>query len=132
MKRTLKILSLCLLALSLFSFKPVETDAFAIMTFETDIIDYGNIVQNSDGTRTFTFQNTGNAPLLITKVNTTCGCTVPKYSKTPILPGENGELQINYDTKRLGAFVKTITVVSNTKEGNKRLKIKGTVVPESK
>ncbi|GAB1858121.1 hypothetical protein MHTCC0001_29580 [Flavobacteriaceae bacterium MHTCC 0001] len=100
----------------------------AIIDFETDVLDYGTIEQGSNGTRIFTFSNTGNAPLIISNVKTSCGCTVPSYSKTPILPGKNGELEINYNTKKLGNFTKTITVISNAKEVKKILKIKGTVV----
>jgi hypothetical protein len=132
MKRTLNIAILLILALSFFNAAPTEFDKYdskiAVIKFKTEIIDYGTIMQNSDGTRLFSFTNTGNAPLLITKVKTTCGCTVPSYSKTPIMPGESGELNIKYDTKRLGAFTKTVTVTSNAEGGNKILKIKGNIV----
>ena len=133
MKRTLNIAILLILALSFFNAAPTEFDKYdskiAVIKFKTEIIDYGTVMQNSDGTRLFSFTNTGNAPLLITKVKTTCGCTVPSYSKAPIMPGESGELNIKYDTKRLGAFTKTITVTSNAEGGNKILKIKGNIVP---
>ena len=65
------------------------------------------------------------------KLSTTersCGCTVPTYSKAPIQPNESGEIEIKYDTKKLGAFTKTITVTSNAEGGNKILKIKGNIV----
>lgn len=74
------------------------------------------------------FEFKGNAPLLITKVKTSCGCTVPSYSKAPLLPGVKGKLKIKYDTLRLGAFTKTIIVTSNVKGGNKILKIKGNII----
>ncbi|WP_179008804.1 DUF1573 domain-containing protein [Winogradskyella forsetii] len=132
MKRTLNIAILLVLTLSFFNAAPTEFDKYdskvAVIKFKTKVVDYGSIVQNSDGTRLFTFTNTGDAPLLITNVKTTCGCTVPKYSKAPILPSETGELNIKYDTKRLGAFTKTVTVMSNAEGGNKILKIKGTIV----
>lgn len=134
MKRTLNIAILVVLALSFFNAAPTEFDKYdskiAIIKFKTEIVDYGTITQNSEGTRLFTFTNTGNAPLLITMVKTTCGCTVPSYSKAPILPGETGELNIKYDTKRLGAFTKTVTVMSNAEGGNKILKIKGNIIAE--
>ena len=100
----------------------------AIINFETEIVNYGTITQGSDGTKVFTFTNTGNAPLVISEVKTSCGCTIPSYSKAAILPGKQGELEIKYDTKRLGSFTKTITVISNAKVIKKTLKIKGTVV----
>lgn len=132
MKRAFNISILLVLALSLFNAAPTKFNTYdtkiAVIKFKTEVVDYGTIMQNSDGMRLFTFTNTGDAPLLISKVKTTCGCTVPSYSKTPILLGETGELNIKYNTKRLGAFTKTVTVISNAEGGNKILKIKGTIV----
>ncbi|WP_407557391.1 DUF1573 domain-containing protein [Winogradskyella sp. 4-2091] len=132
MKQTLNMAFLLVFTLSFFSVAPTEFHKYdtkvAIMKFETEVINYGTIIQNSEGKRLFTFTNTGDAPLFITKVKTSCGCTVPNYSKAPIQPGDQGELEIKYDTKRLGAFTKTITVTSNAEGGNKILKIKGNIV----
>ncbi|WP_178985782.1 DUF1573 domain-containing protein [Winogradskyella helgolandensis] len=133
MKQTLNIAVILVLAINFFNVAPpTEFDKLdskvAILKFKTEIIDYGTITQNSEGKLLFTFTNTGDAPLLITKVKTSCGCTVPSYSKAPIQPGNQGELEIKYDTKRLGAFTKTITVMSNAEGANKILKIKGTIV----
>ncbi|MEM5566016.1 DUF1573 domain-containing protein [Psychroserpens sp. AS72] len=132
MKRTLNIAILLVLTLSFFSAAPAKFENFdikvATIKFKTEVVDYGTITQNSDGTRVFTFTNTGDAPLLITNVKASCGCTVPTYSKAPILPGESGELNIKYDTKRLGNFTKTVTVTSNAEGGNKILKIKGNII----
>ncbi|RNC88449.1 MAG: DUF1573 domain-containing protein [Winogradskyella sp.] len=134
MKRTVKFLFLLTLSIGFFSSAPAELEfethssKIAVIKFTTTVIDYGIIKQNSDGMRLFTFTNEGNAPLVITQVKTSCGCTVPNYSKAPILPGESGEIQIKYDTKRLGNFTKTVTVISNAEGGNKILKIKGKIV----
>ena len=130
MKRTLNTSFLVLFVVGLLSMAPTKT-AMAKIAFETEVIDYGTIIQDANGEKVFSFKNTGDAPLLITNVKTSCGCTVPEYSKDPILPGDSGDLKIVYDTKRLGAFTKTITVVSNAEAGTKVLKIKGTVVPKS-
>lgn len=132
MKLTLNIAILLILVLSFFNAAPTEFNKYntkvAILKFKTEVVDYGTITQNSDGTRLFSFANTGDAPLLITKVKTSCGCTVPSYSKAPIMPGETGALSIKYDTKRLGAFTKTVIVTSNAGGGNKILKIKGNII----
>lgn len=132
MKRTVNTILIVILSFGLFNATSSKIESkrgkVAIISFETEIIDYGTVEQHSDGMRLFTFTNEGDAPLLITNVKTSCGCTVPNYSKAPILPGESGELKIKYDTKRLGAFTKTITVTSNAQGGNKILKIKGTIV----
>lgn len=132
MKRTLNTILIFILSVGLFNATSnkieSKTSKVAIISFESEVIDYGTIEQHSDGTRLFTFTNEGDAALLITNVRTSCGCTVPSYSKEPILPGKSGELKIKYDTKRLGAFTKTITVTSNAEGGNKILKIKGNIV----
>ncbi|GAB5565324.1 MAG: hypothetical protein Wins2KO_23870 [Winogradskyella sp.] len=132
MKRTVNTLLILVLAIGFFNASKSDINFLdkkvAIIKFETEIINYGTIEQYSDGTKVFTFINEGDAPLTITNVKTSCGCTVPSYSKTPILPGETGEINIKYDTKRLGNFTKTITVMSNAQEGNKILKIKGKIV----
>ena len=99
----------------------------AIMNFETEVIDYGIIMQNSNGLKIFTFTNSGNAPLIISEVKTSCGCTVPTYSKEAILPGDVGQIKIKYNTKKVGSFTKTITVLSNAYQDRKTLKKKGTV-----
>lgn len=132
MKRTLNTFIILILAIGFFNatsseFNKTESK-IAVIKFKTTVIDYGTVEQNSDGTRLFTFTNEGDAPLLITEVKTTCGCTVPSYSKAPILPGESGELEIKYNTKKLGSFTKTVTVKSNSEGGNKILKIKGKIV----
>ncbi|MBO6881500.1 DUF1573 domain-containing protein [Winogradskyella sp.] len=132
MKRTFNTIIILVLAIGLFNATSTEFDKYdtkvAVIKFKTEVIDYGTIEQHSDGTRTFTFTNEGDAPLLITKVKTSCGCTVPSYSKAPIMPGDSGELEIKYDTKKLGAFTKTVTVTSNAEGGNKILKIKGNII----
>lgn len=132
MKRTVNTILILILSVGLFNATSSNiknnTSKVAVIKFETEVIDYGTIEQHSDGSRLFTFTNEGDAPLVITNVKTSCGCTVPSYSKAPILPGETGELKIKYDTKRLGAFTKTITVSSNAEDGNKILKIKGNIV----
>lgn len=132
MKRTVNTFILTVLSVIFFNATTAEIHTLkskvAVIEFETETLDYGTVVQNSDGLRTFNFINTGEAPLLITKVKTSCGCTVPSYSKAPILPGESGEILIKYNTKKLGAFTKTVIVMSNAEGGNRVLKIKGEVV----
>ena len=96
--------------------------------FKTNVVDYGEISRGSDGIRVFTFVNTGDEPLEITKVYSSCGCTIPKKPEAPIAPGETGEIQVKYDTNRLGPIRKTITVNSNSTETPiVSLKIKGVV-----
>ncbi len=101
--------------------------AHAKIEFKSETIDYGNIAKGSDGIRVFEFTNTGDAPLIISNVKSSCGCTVPEKPKDPIAPGANGEIKVKYDTKRVGPIRKTVTVYSNATEPIKALKIKGVV-----
>lgn len=79
---------------------------------------------------TFTFKNTGKAPLVINRVVASCGCTTPEWSKEPIAPGGSGFVKATYNAVgRPGAFNKTITVFTNSSEGSVPLTIKGVVQP---
>ncbi len=104
----------------------------AVIDFESDTIDYGEIAKGSDGVRVFKFTNTGNAPLIVTDVKSSCGCTVPKKPDGPVAPGESSTIQVKYDTNRVGPIRKTITVYSNASEPVKALKIKGEVLGDDK
>lgn len=99
-----------------------------VFQFEEEVIDYGTIQQGDNGERIFTFTNRGRAPIVITNVKSSCGCTVPTVSKEPIMPGASSEIKVKYDTKRIGVFSKNITIQSNASEGTKIIKIKGTVL----
>ena len=121
---------LAFLLVSLFSISIYAQETSAKIEFKEDTVDYGKIENGSNGVRTFIFKNTGNAPLVITNVKSSCGCTVPKKPTAPIAPGEKGEIEVKYDTKRTGFIRKTITVTSNAsnvKNGVSYLKIKGEI-----
>ena len=122
-----------LLFVGLFALTATAQENSAKIEFASETIDYGNIAKGSDGVRVFEFTNTGNAPLVISNVKSSCGCTIPKKPEEPIAPGETGEIQVKYDTKRVGPIRKTITVTSNASDApTKVLKIKGTVMEDSK
>ena len=138
MNQLSKLKSICFLALCLFTFSfgfSQETAAkknAGVLSFDTTEIDYGTIQQNDNGERTFKFKNTGDVPLVVSAVKSSCGCTVPKKPTAPILPGENGEIEVKYDTKRVNPIRKTITVTSNADRPTVALKIKGTVIDSNK
>lgn len=96
--------------------------------FKTETIDFGKITKGANGTRTFEFTNVGEAPLLIKRVQSSCGCAVPKKPEKPIMPNEKGFITVSYDTNRLGGFSKAITIFSNAKNERKMLKIKGLII----
>ncbi len=99
-----------------------------VMTFDQTEVSYGTIAQGSDPLRKFKFKNTGVSPLVIKNARGSCGCTVPQYKKEPIMPGETSEIEVRYDTQRVGPFTKTITVETNEGEQPRVLTISGTVI----
>ena len=94
-------------------------------------VDYGTTNKDDDnGIRSFEFTNTGDAPLIITNVQSTCGCTIPTKPTEPILPGKTGKIEVKYNMHP-GPIRKTITVESNAvnvEEGRVAIKIKGEVI----
>ena len=120
------------LLFAFFTFQLYAQEKTAKIEFETTVIDYGTIEKGADGVRVFKFKNTGNAPLVVTSVKSSCGCTVPKKPEAPVLPGETGEIEVKYDTKRVNPIRKTITVTSNADTPTVALKIKGNVIDPSK
>ena len=102
----------------------------AEIKFEVTTIDYGEVEFESDGKRVFKFKNVGTAPLIFKRISSSCGCTIPKKPEKPIEPGESGEIEVEYDTKRVGIFMKAISVVSNSKNSSIVLRIKGEVLEE--
>jgi len=101
------------------------------ITFEKNTHDFGKI-KEQDGlaTYSFTFKNTGDAPLVINRVNASCGCTTPNWTKEPILPGKSGTITASYNPAgRPGPFIKTISVFSNAGPNPVTLSIKGDVIP---
>lgn len=124
-----KFLSLCLI-LTGFLFQAGAQDqklSDAEISFEKELHDYGTIDYAADGSYSFKFTNTGTDALTITNCQGSCGCTVPKWPKEPILKGQSAYINVNYDTKRPGPFTKTVTVTSNARNGTKVLTIKGVV-----
>jgi len=99
----------------------------AEMTFKSLAHDFGKLKAGSDCSFTFVFKNTGKADILITNVSTSCGCTTPEWTKQPIKKNKEGNIKVKYDSNRIGAFTKTITVVSNSKNSPVTLTITGTI-----
>jgi len=101
----------------------------SIIEFDTLSHSYGEILFSGDGEFEFVFTNTGEAPLIVSHVKSTCGCTVPEWSREPIIAGKKGSIRVSYDTHRVGAFAKSIYVYSNAENGVIKLMISGKVKP---
>lgn len=100
------------------------------ITFNETTIDYGTVKPAADGNKVFTVKNTGDKPLIISRVQPSCGCTTPEFSQEPIMPGKTGQIKVHYDTNRIGDFQKLIEVYSNDPVNSRSvIYIKGKVDP---
>ena len=98
------------------------------MKWSEETWDFGTIPQGIPTTHEFKFTNNGTTPIVISKVDKSCGCTTPKWTTEPVLPGKTGFVSATFNAAAAGGFNKTVTVHSNT--GTKVLYIKGTVKPK--
>src|SRR5690606_8729853 len=101
------------------------TVAIGEFKFENETHDFGTITQNKSVTHEFKFTNVGDAPIILTSVNPSCGCSVADFSKTPVKPGDTGSIKVSFNAAAKGPFTKSFTVRSNTKTPVKTLTIKG-------
>ena len=119
------------LTLSLLLFGAVAQAQFSAepgIEFAKEMHDFGEIMQHDPTVYHFEFTNTGTEPLILSSVKGSCSCTVPQWPREPIMPGETGEIKVKYDSKRVGPFQKSITIVSNAANANtKVIRIKGNV-----
>ncbi|MDD2285714.1 MAG: DUF1573 domain-containing protein [Paludibacter sp.] len=122
--------------LSLILFGFILTSALfaqtANISFEKKSHDFGKI-KEQDGLATvvFSFKNTGDAPLVINRVQASCGCTTPSWTKEPVMPGKTGNITASYNpANRPGTFIKSISVFSNADTQPVLLVIKGDVIPK--
>lgn len=126
-----KLLSVFIFLVGIFAF----SQEGAKIEFKTETINYGEVVKGEDnGIREFEFTNTGDAPLIIKSVKSSCGCTIPTKPEAPILPGKSDKIVVKYNMNP-GPISKTITVETNAVNkpgGMIPLRIKGTVVKKDK
>ena len=97
------------------------------ITWEKTTYEFGNIPQGTPASGTFKFTNTGTAPVILSDVKGSCGCTVPEWPKEPIMPGKSAVIKATYNAANPGAFNKSITVTANTENSTQVLFIKGDV-----
>lgn len=97
--------------------------------FEETIHDYGEIPKDSDGTWSFAFKNLKEEAIVINRVRTTCGCTVPDWPREPVEPGGLGEITVKYNTAHSGTFSKSVYVYATASNSPVKLQIKGKVLP---
>ena len=128
MKKFIALIAVALMACNMMAEEAAE------MTFMEKTHNFGVVAQDTCVvTCTFTFTNTGNAPLVIHQAISSCGCTVPEYTMEPIAPGQTGTINVTYNgkTKRPGVWKKSITIHSNAKNTPVRIYIEGEMIPSA-
>jgi len=106
-----------------------QENMLPVITFEKDLHDFGKLIAGEKAVYTFKFRNTGKSDLVISQVKSSCGCTVPRYPKEPVKPGEGGELKVTFDSSgRKGMQNKAVTVVSNCQPNSTVIRIKAQVI----
>lgn len=106
-----------------------ETTGYPIIKFDTTYHNFGTLIQGEKVAFTFYFKNTGTSNLIIKDAFSTCGCTVPNYSKEPIAPDKEGKIEVIFDSEgKRGLQYKTVTLKLNTERKEKTLTIKANVL----
>lgn len=113
MKQILFLLAFVMVSTAVMAQSTTKVNG-AVITFKKKTHDFGDITEGDRVEHTYKFTNTGNEPLILTDVQVTCGCTVPKWPRNPIMPGQEGEILVAFNSaSKFGKQNKVITIVSN-------------------
>lgn len=94
--------------------------------------DFGDIEQGDKVDYTFEFTNTGDAPVVISNVLTTCGCTASSWPREPIVPGASSKIEVSFNSAgKIGHQNKVITIMSNATNNPERVKIVTNILPKA-
>ncbi len=105
----------------------------AAITFKEKSIDFGDITQGDKVEHTFQLTNTGSAPLIISNVAATCGCTVPSWPKEPIAPGKTSEIKVSFNSAgKMGKQNSVVRIYSNASEPIEKVSLISNVLPKTK
>ena len=109
-----------------------ESGKSPVIKFESMDHDFGSVAEGIKVEHVYKFTNEGSADLIISNVKPSCGCTVPDYTKTPVKPGDSGEIKVTFDTAgKSGKQQKTVTVNLNTESGVETLNFKADVAAKA-
>jgi hypothetical protein len=105
----------------------------ASITLDSREFDFGTVNEGEIVETVFKLTNSGETDLVITNATGSCGCTVPVWPKTPIKPGESGEIGVKFNTSgKPNRQIKTVTLTANTESGREVLTLRGSVIPKEK
>lgn len=108
--------------------QPADPSSLGAFEFEKTEFDFGTIQEGEVVEQVFTFKNSGQAPLVISNIQASCGCTSPDWTKSPIKPGDEGFVKVIFNSSgKAGIQSPTVTIQANTSPNVTRLRLKGTV-----
>jgi hypothetical protein len=108
--------------------EPADPSTVGAFDFQTMEYDFGTIPEGEVIEHVFSFKNSGQAPLVISNIQASCGCTSPDWTKTPIKPGDEGFVKVVFNSAgKTGVQSPTVTIQANTTPNVTRLRLKGTV-----
>ncbi|WP_274475856.1 DUF1573 domain-containing protein [Mangrovimonas aestuarii] len=111
--------------------RDANAEKYPVIEFDKVDHDFGEIESGTPVETVFSYKNTGEAPLVITNIKSSCGCTIPKdWSSEPLAAGETGQFTVKFNGKGRNKVSKVITVTSNTKAGKETVKISAFVKPD--
>lgn len=130
----MKVLKTARIILTLFALTAYAPSLRAQLLFEPATWDFGAIDEEAGRvSHRFFGENRSNRPIVLLDVVTSCGCTVPEFSRRPILPGERTEIVVTFDPRdRPGTFEKQLHVYSTQRERIATLVVRGSVTPRPK
>lgn len=123
-------MTLAFMAFSVQAQEEKEVDG-PVITFEESSKDFGDIKQGDKVAHTFKLENTGNAPLIISNVAATCGCTVPSWPKEPIAPGKTAQIKVSFNSAgKMGKQNSVVRIYSNATEPIEKVSMISNVLPK--
>nr|WP_320153936.1 DUF1573 domain-containing protein [uncultured Draconibacterium sp.] len=123
----LRLFLIPMLVLAIGSCSTRNTKNDSCIHFENTKYNFNELPYKREAVYSFKFTNPGKSPLVIFDVKTSCGCTVPEWTKKPVKPNDSGEIKIKYEADFPGMFHKEISVYFNGKDSPAKLTIKGQV-----
>ena len=111
--------------------RDAQTIVYPSVTFDKVAHDFGEIQNGTPVETVFTYTNSGQSPLVVTDIKSTCGCTVPQgWSREPLAPGASSQFTVTFNGKGANKVSKTITLTTNTERGREQVRISAFIVPD--
>ena len=115
-----------------FATNAQDAGSVAVISFEENSKDFGDIVQGQKVEHTFVLTNTGKSPLVISNVAATCGCTVPSWPKEPVAPGKSAEIKVTFNSAgKMGKQNSVVRIYSNASEPIEKVSLISNVLPKT-